>query len=136
MEEKYQKVDITKYLALKHEYGVIDCILLSKLFYEQELGLSFPIPEYPKSNKWYYELTPSYIDSWALTYAKKIPLTSLKNYDLISFSNKRNNLITHFAVYINYSILHLEENSVSKLDRLDSYWIDRIHSIYRHNDLV
>ena len=32
---------VQKYLGLKHEYGVVDCIELIRLFYKNELGIEF-----------------------------------------------------------------------------------------------
>jgi hypothetical protein len=41
---------VQKYLGLKHEYGVVDCIELIRVFYKNELGIEFSL----------YLLTPTH----------------------------------------------------------------------------
>lgn len=124
-----------KYLGRKHVYGNFDCIRLVKEFYNNELGVSFDIPSYTLSNKWIKEFTLESIDNWITKYGKKIELTEIKNYDLIVF--KSGNFATHFAIYLAPNkILHVEDNSYSKIDVLDEYWLTQLYKAYRHDKLV
>ena len=62
---------IEKYIGLKHEYGVVDCIQLIDLFYKNELGISFGIPEYVRSKRWMRNFTTDFIDEWSKKYGIK-----------------------------------------------------------------
>ena len=125
-----------QYLGLSHEYGKTDCIRLIKYFYENELNISFDLPEYDKSKRWVRNFNLEQLNYWIAKYAVKISLTSAQNYDLIVFKSK-NNVINHFGMFLlPNSMLHIEENNVSKIEMLDDYWIDSIYSVYRHEQLV
>jgi cell wall-associated NlpC family hydrolase len=128
---------ITKYLGLKHSYGDIDCIRLIHSFYENELGVSFAIPDYTLSKRWMLGFTIAYIDEWANQYGKKVHLTDAKNYDLIVFKSNKDNLITHFGMFLAPNqMLHIEEKNYSKIETLSDYWIKSLYCLYRHNDVV
>jgi cell wall-associated NlpC family hydrolase len=61
----------------------------------------------------------------------------MRNYDVIAFKSRKTNLIIHFGIYLTPNkLLHIEHEGVSRIDNLSSYWIDYIHGIYRHNELV
>lgn len=129
-------MNVTKYLGLRHCYGELDCITLIKTFYEQELGISFDIPEYARSNRWMLGFTEHELNSWITKYAIKTSLTAAKNYDLIAFKSKRNT-INHFAMFLSpASILHVEEGALSKIETLNDDWIKQIYTVYRHEQLV
>ena len=126
-----------QYLGLKHEYGSIDCICLIQAFYKQQLGIDIELPLYTKSRKWMYSLTASQIDEWALKYAIKTTLTKAQNYDLIVFKSNKQHIINHFGMFLLPNrMLHVEENSMSKIEMLSDYWINSIYAIYRHEQLV
>jgi cell wall-associated NlpC family hydrolase len=125
------------YLGKKHQYGVMDCITLVHSFYTKELGVSFDLPPYSYSRRWMKEFSTESFDARASKYGKKVSLTDAKNYDLISFKSVKSNLLIHFGIYlIPNRMLHVEEGSSSCIDNLSSYWVDRIHAIYRHDNLV
>lgn len=124
-----------KYIGLRHNYGELDCITLIKSFYEQELGISFELPEYSRSRRWMFGFTEEQLNDWICKYATKTPLTTAKNYDLIAFKSK--NVINHFAMFLTpTSMLHVEEGGVSKVETLSSEWVDLIYAVYRHEQLV
>lgn len=123
-----------EFLGLPHSYGTTDCITLVINFYKH-LGIHVEIPTYTHSRRWIKETPNSLIHNTLLKYTKKVNLTEIKNYDLIVFSNK--DYINHFAVYLDYyKMLHIEEQSVSKIERLDDYWINNIYGVFRPNELV
>ena len=126
---------VQKYLGLKHEYGQCDCIQLIKAFYRDELNLTFDLPSYPNSRKWMKHFSTDNVDNWASECAVKVKLTEAQNYDVIAFKHK--NCIMHFAIYIApLKILHIEEGGVSCVETLSDYWVERIHTLYRHESLV
>ena len=128
---------VQKYLGLKHRYGVCDCIELIRKFYIQELSIDFPLPTYPKSREWIKHFSTENVDGWALTCAVKVKLTEAKNYDVIAFKSTKSELITHFGLFLKPTqMLHIEEGGVSRVETLSAYWIERIHSLYRHESMV
>ena len=128
---------VQKYLSLSHSYGEVDCIELIRKFYLDELGIQFELPNYPKSREWFKHFSSTNVDDWASTYARKVELTAAQNYDVIAFKSDKSNLIIHFGMYLMPSkMLHIEEGGFSCVQNLSDYWVDRLHAIYRHNDLV
>jgi len=128
---------VQKYLGLHHEYGVLDCIELIRLFYKKELNSAFTLPTYPKSKKWMEHFTTESVDSWASTCWTKVELTEAKNYDVIAFKSTKSNIVIHFALFLAPTqMLHIEEGGVSCVETLSHYWVERIHSLYRHESLV
>jgi cell wall-associated NlpC family hydrolase len=126
-----------KYLFLQHNYDDINCVTLIQQFYKEELGLELVIPEYEKSRRWSAFFTTESVDSWAKNNAKKVELTEAKNYDLIIFKSRNSNKLTHFAMYIESNrMLHVEENSTSKIEILSDYWLQQLYGVYRHAALV
>ena len=128
---------ISSYLCRKHSYGTFDCIQLVKQFYRNELKIELEIPEYPASRRWVSLFTTETFDTLILQYAKKVSLTTAKNYDLLVFKSLTSNYITHFGLYVDMGkMLHVEESSTSQITFLDSYWQERLYGCYRHNSLV
>jgi cell wall-associated NlpC family hydrolase len=128
---------VQQYLGVHHEYGTFDCITLVKHFYKNQLNIDFNLPTYPYDISWIKNFTPEYIDQWALRYSVKVNLTELKNYDVIAFKSRKTNLIIHFGIYLTPNrLLHVEHGGASRIDSLSTYWIDYIHAIYRHEQLV
>jgi len=128
---------VQQYLGLRHEYGVCDCITLVHSFYKQELGLDFILPDYPHSTLWMRHFTLESIDDLASKYSVKVKLTEGENYDVIAFKTRNCNFITHFGILLKPTqMLHIEEGGVSCVERLSDYWINNIHSLYRHESLV
>ena len=128
---------VQKYLGLYHSYEDINCITLIKNFYFLELNLQFSLPDYPVSRHWIKQFTTTSIDSWAAQCAKKVSLTNAKDYDVIVFKSVKTDLIIHFGMYLMPSkMLHIEEGGISRVETLSDYWVESIHSIYRHDSLV
>lgn len=128
---------IEQYLGLQHNYKGFNCITLVQKFYEQELGFSFNLPNYPQSRAWMKQYTVDFLDEWASKYGKKVSLTDAQNYDLISFKSKKSNLLIHFGLYLKPNrMLHVEEGKTSRVENLSDYWIDHLYAIYRHDKLV
>ena len=128
---------VQKYLGLYHSYEDINCITLIKNFYFLELNLQFSLPDYPVSRHWIKQFTTTSIDSWAAQCAKKVSLTNAKDYDVIAFKSEKTNLVIHFGMYLMPSkMLHIEEGGISRVETLSDYWVENIHSIYRHDSLV
>lgn len=128
---------VQKYLGLRHEYGKVDCIELIRNFYEQELNLVFHLPAYPPSRDWMKYFNTKNVDKWASMYGIKVELTAAKNYDVMVFKSKNSNLVIHFGIYLMPSkMLHIEEGGFSCVETLSDYWVNRLHTIYRHNELV
>lgn len=128
---------VQNYLSLKHEYGKIDCIELIRQFYKDELNIVFDLPTYPKSREWLKYFSTESVDGWASSCAIKVELTEAQNYDVMVFRSEKSNLIIHFGMYLMPSkMLHVEEGGFSCIQTLSHYWVDRLHAIYRHNELV
>lgn len=126
-----------EYIGLSHEYGTIDCIHLIQLFYKEQLGINFDIPSYSFSKRWVTEFTTQDIDLWAFKYGIKTTLTDAQNYDLIAFKSENKNTINHFGMFLAPNrMLHIEENSISRIETLNDYWLSSIYAIYRHEQLV
>ena len=128
---------VRDYIGIPHSYDEINCITLIKNFYHTELNLQFSLPNYPSSRHWIKQFTTVSIDKWAAQCAKKVSLTNAKDYDVIAFKSEKTNLIIHFGMYLMASkMLHIEEGGLSRVETLSDYWIENIHSIYRHDSLV
>ncbi len=128
---------VRDFIGLSHSYDTINCITLIKNFYYMKLNLEFSLPEYPHSKLWIKEFTTTSIDNWAAQCAKKVSLTNAKDYDVIAFKSEKTNLIIHFGMYLMPSkMLHIEEGGISRVETLSDYWVENIHSIYRHDSLV
>ena len=128
---------VRNYISLPHSYDNINCITLIKSFYHNELNLQFSLPDYPLSKQWIKEITTMSIDNWAAQCDKKVSLTNAKDYDVIAFKSEKTNLVIHFGMYLMPSkMLHIEEGGISCVETLSDYWVESIHSIYRHDSLV
>ena len=128
---------VQKYLGLRHEYGDIDCIELIRLFYKNELNLKFEFPVYPHSRDWMKHFHIQKVDEWASKCSTKVKLTDAKNYDVMVFKSEKYELATHFGMYLMPSkLLHIEEGGCSCVQTLSDYWVNRLHAIYRHNEMV
>ena len=128
---------VRNYIGLRHSYDNTNCITIIKDFYLKKLNLEFSLPDYPLSKHWIKEFTTTSIDNWAAQCAKKVSLTNAKDYDVIAFKSKKTNLVTHFGMYLMPSkMLHIEEGGISCVETLSDYWVESIHSIYRHDSLV
>ena len=128
---------VRDFIGLPHSYDTINCITLIKNFYYIKLNLEFSLPEYPHSKHWIKEFTTTSIDNWAAQCAKKVSLTNAKDYDVIAFKSEKTNLVIHFGMYLMPSkMLHIEEGGISCVETLSDYWVESIHSIYRHDSLV
>ena len=128
---------VQDYLSKKHEYGKVDCIELIRSFYAKELNLSFYLPPYPKSREWLKHFSAASVDHWASSWFTKVELTDAQNYDVMIFKSEKSELIIHFGMYLMPSrMLHVEEGGFSCIQSLSQYWVDRLHAVYRHNDLV
>ena len=128
---------VRDFIGLSHSYDTINCITLIKNFYYMKLNLEFSLPEYPHSKQWIKEFTTTSIDNWAAQCAKKVSLTNAKDYDVIAFKSEKTNLVIHFGMYLMPSkMLHIEEGGISCVETLSDYWVESIHSIYRHDSLV
>ena len=128
---------VHKYIGIRHSYDEINCITLIKNFYHTELNLQFSLPNYPLSRHWIKEFTTVSIDKWAAQCAKKVSLTNAKDYDVIAFKSEKTNLVIHFGMYLMPSkMLHIEEGGISRVETLSDYWVESIHAIYRHDNLV
>ena len=128
---------VRNYIGLRHSYECVNCITIIKDFYLKKLNLEFSLPDYPLSKHWIKEFTTTSIDNWAAQCAKKVSLTNAKDYDVIAFKSEKTNLVTHFGMYLMPSkMLHIEEGGISCVETLSDYWVESIHSIYRHDSLV
>lgn len=126
---------MNKYLGIPHNYSSINCLTLVLKVYKDILGIDVELPCYPQSRKWINVYDPAFIDSWAQKYSTKVSLTQLKKYDLIVFNYAK--YIDHFSLYLeNYKMLHVRENSMSKIESMTSEDIQNIYACYRLNELV
>jgi len=128
---------VRDFIGLRHSYDEVNCITIIRNFYYINLGLQFSLPDYPLSKHWIKEFTTTSIDNWAAQCAKKVSLTNAKDYDVIAFKSEKTNLVIHFGMYLMPSkMLHIEEGGISCVETLSDYWVESIHSIYRHDSLV
>ena len=128
---------VQDYLGQYHVYGEVDCIELIRSFYAKDLEIDFSLPTYPKSREWMKYFTTDNVDKWASTCSTKVQLTAAKNYDVMVFKSEKSNLVIHFGMYLMPSkIFHIEEGGFSCVQTLSDYWVNKLHTIYRHNELV
>ena len=128
---------VQKYIGLPHSYGTVDCIEIIHQFYKNELDLKFELPSYPKSTEWMKYFSCKNVDEWAAVYGQKVELTAAKNYDVMVFKSLKTDLVIHFGLYIQHNkILHVEEGRDSCVEALSDYWRERLHAVYRHNEMV
>ena len=128
---------VLNYLGHRHVYGQMDCIELIRIFYKHELKLDFNLPAYTKSRQWMKDFSTEGVDKWASTYATKVNLTDARDYDVIAYKSNKSNLIIHFGIYLApVGMLHIEEGGVSCVETLSDYWVEKIHTLYRHGSMV
>ena len=128
---------VQRYLGLKHNYTDVNCISLIQSFYKNELDIQFDTPNYPKSRRWLKSYDSSFMEEWISKDWTKVQLTDAKNYDVMVFKSEKSELIIHFGMYLMPSkMLHIEEGGFSCVQTLSDYWVDSLHMICRHNDLV
>ena len=128
---------VQKYLSLKHKYGKVDCIELIRSFYKNELNIEFDLPPYPHSRACMKYFHTQKVDEWASKCSIKVKLTDAKNYDVMVFKSEKYDLAIHFGMYLMPSkLLHIEEGGCSCVQTLSDYWVNRLHAIYRHNEMV
>lgn len=131
----------TKYLGKKHNYLENNCITLINEIYKAELKsnafdslwvyLNMPEGKPIDGKAWMKRFSIQDIELGASLVAKKVDLTDLQEYDVILFKSKRL-LPIHFGMYVGYNkFIHLEEGRFSKIDTLNTIWIDMIASIWR-----
>ena len=128
---------VQKYLGLKHQYGQVDCIELIRDFYANELKINFDLHNYTHSRAWMKTFHTDKVDEWASKCSIKVKLTDAKNYDVMVFKSEKHEFVIHFGMFLMPSkLLHIEEGGCSCVQTLSGYWINRLHAIYRHNDMV
>jgi cell wall-associated NlpC family hydrolase len=126
-----------KYLGHKHSYGKFDCIILVKQFYYNEQGVSLDLPPYAHSSAWMKQFTTTSFDERAAKYGTKVPLTAIKNYDLMVFKSAKSDLLIHFGIYVMPNqLLHVEESCSSCIQLLSDYWLEHLYGVYRLDSLV
>ena len=101
--------NIIKYLGKKHSYNGINCITILASFYKNELksdvfdslfNLIKKDEKIINTRKWMKIVSLSDIDRWASTCAKKVTLTTAKNYDVIVFRSLRGGMFQFILVCI------------------------------------
>ena len=104
---------------------------------KNELNIQFDLPPYPHSRAWMKYFHTQKVDEWASKCSIKVKLTDAKNYDVMVFKSEKYELATHFGMYLMPSkLLHIEEGGCSCVQTLSDYWVNRLHAIYRHNEMV
>jgi cell wall-associated NlpC family hydrolase len=115
-------------------YGEFDCITLVKQFYSQ-FGIVIDLPIYQNNRRWNIDFSVEKVYSIIDRYSKKVNLTEITDYDLITFTSK--NKVIHFGIYLSvFKMLHIEENKVSSIDNLNEYWVSKIGLISRLHNVV
>ena len=77
------------------------------------------------------------VDEWASKCSIKVKLTDAKNYDVMVFKSEKHEFVIHFGMFLMPSkLLHIEEGGCSCVQTLSDYWVNRLHAIYRHNEMV
>ena len=128
---------VHEYLGIKHKYGEFDCITLIKYFYEHELNIHFNLPDYPSSRSWMKSFSTETVEKHALQHAKKVSLTAAQDYDVMVFKSDKTNLVIHFGLYLSpLKMLHIEEGGFSCVSTFSDYWMSKLHTVLRHNELV
>ncbi len=128
---------VQQYLGIKHDYGNFDCITLIKQFYKTELNIHFDLPDYPQSRAWMKSFSTETVEKHALQHAKKVSLTEAQDYDVMVFKSDKTNLVIHFGLYLSpLKMLHIEEGGFSCVSTFSDYWMSKLHTVLRHNELV
>ena len=83
------------------------------------------------------EFSPNKVDEWALKSFTKVNWTDSQDYDVIVFKNDNSKFIIHFGLFLKpIRMLHIEEGGISCVETLSDYWINRVHAVYRHEQMV
>ena len=77
------------------------------------------------------------VEKHALQHAKKVSLTEAQDYDVMVFKSDKSNLVIHFGLYLSpLKMLHIEEGGFSCVSTFSDYWMSKLHTVLRHNELV
>lgn len=135
------RTDYTKYLGIKHDYVNNNCATLINQIFMGELGSNvinkiWPVIDMPGGSNtigknFFKMLTFKQLTDWADSFARRVNLTELQEYDVILFKTKAGRPI-HFGLYIERNkFIHLMEDEHSRIEELNDEWRNKIYTIYR-----
>jgi cell wall-associated NlpC family hydrolase len=125
-------------LPYKHkgrDFGGIDCWGLYRLIYEYELNIVLPdFTDVLYDRNWYKREENHILENISRTKFEKVE-PPYKLYDGMIFYKDRHSIIAnHIGMYIDdEKFIHVLENKLSMISRLDSYWNSLLYGVMRYN---
>lgn len=131
----------TKYLQFKHNWQGINCLTLIEVIYKDHLGINW------QNNYKHFGIDNANdnIDrKWVLKFGKdlfeeeskqwqKIPLSEMKEYDILVFLNEKRNRVIHFGMCIGgLKFIHCEQNQYVRIQEIRQEDLDNLMGIYRY----
>jgi cell wall-associated NlpC family hydrolase len=133
------------YIGLKHDWNTINCLTIIEKIYKEKLGITFD-DVWKRAGR--VDGTSNLDRKWFIKYGldsvmielqnwQKIPLTKLKEYDILVFVKKERPW--HFGMYIDANkFIHVEENSFVTISELSQEYRDILYNSEgcRHERMV
>uniref|UniRef100_A0A6H1ZJZ9 Putative tail protein n=1 Tax=viral metagenome TaxID=1070528 RepID=A0A6H1ZJZ9_9ZZZZ len=126
------------YKNLGRDFNGVDCFGLLYLIFREERNIVLPDYTELKYNKEWYKHQENHIinninDSW-IRVSKPY-----KTYDAIIFYNfgrVSSFIANHIGMYIgDNKFIHIMENTTSRVNNLDSYWVSKLYGTIRYKEV-
>lgn len=136
-------MNITDYIGIPYKnrgraFDGIDCYGIIVLFYKQEFGITlsdyteFNIQDYEQN--WYKNNENHISNNWQKEWKA---VENMQQYDSLLFSLFSNNMVNHCGIYLgDDKFLHIHENRTSCIERLTTFWQNRLKGICRNKQLA
>lgn len=126
------------YLNRDFQIGIFDCFTLVRDYYKHELGIN--IKNYFRDEKW-FDKNPEIFDKnieregFEIVHSGKLDGFELQIHDCILFELSKLKKSNHIGVYVgNNYFLHHPMKGKSILQKIDSYYGQKIRYVIRHKD--
>lgn len=132
--------EYNKYIGIKHNYSVDNCITIIQHYFEDELGIDIFNEIYKEANidikgitrRWRFHISLQKVIEIANKYSYEVPLTEMQEHDFLIFSDEKGRPY-HFGMYVGVNhFLHLQEGRTSRIELLNQEWRDSLSSIRRY----
>ncbi|AWD90220.1 hypothetical protein [Dickeya phage Sucellus] len=127
----HKPIDLFKGRA--YETNVNDCATIARDFYSYN-GININVPHH--SNEWWKEGKNIYLDNMEINGFVKVHGKKDIEYGDVLLINYASSVPNHSLIYVgNNKVLHHQMGNISKIDRLDSFWLKFCHSVWRHHKI-
>jgi len=129
---KFDKYIDIPYKHLGKSFNGADCYGLLWLIYKNERDITLP-DNITYKEFWYKDKEEDHLIHNTNNYIYKIEVNyPYEIFDALLFYNQSRNFVDHIGIYTESDhFLHTYRNNISKIHKLNEYWISRIWKVYR-----